>query len=81
MPLPQKASGAHLAYAGLHTVILGLARQGMATARFFLAQGARITVSDMRSQEQLAAARASLERYVAETNRRARCSLCWADIR
>jgi UDP-N-acetylmuramoylalanine--D-glutamate ligase len=56
-----------LAYANLRTVILGLARQGMAAARFFLAQGARVTVSDLRSEEQLAAARASLERYVVES--------------
>jgi len=28
-------------YAGQHVVILGMARQGTAAARFFLAQGAR----------------------------------------
>ncbi len=65
-PQPPRGSNPPLAYAGLRLVILGLARQGMAAARFFLAQGARVTVSDMRSEEPLAAVRAALERYVAE---------------
>jgi UDP-N-acetylmuramoylalanine--D-glutamate ligase len=38
----------------------------MATARFFLAEGARITLSDLRSEDQLANARAALEGYVTE---------------
>ncbi|MBN1876864.1 MAG: UDP-N-acetylmuramoyl-L-alanine--D-glutamate ligase [Anaerolineae bacterium] len=42
-------------------VILGLARQGKALARFFAAQGARVIVSDMRSAEQLQATLAELE--------------------
>ena len=63
-PPPHWAPGDQLAYAGLRAVILGLARQGMATARFFLAQGAQVTVSDMRSAEQLTGVRAALERYV-----------------
>ncbi len=33
-------------WAGKSVVILGLARQGMALARFFVSQGARVTVSD-----------------------------------
>ena len=47
-PLPQGASSAPLAYPGLRVVVLGLARQGIAVSRFFLAEGARITISDMR---------------------------------
>lgn len=50
-------------YAGLRVTILGFARQGMATARFLLAQGARVTVSDLRSAEQLAALCADLAHY------------------
>ncbi len=50
-------------YAGLHVAILGFARQGIATARFLLAQGAQVTLSDLRSADQLAAARAELTRY------------------
>jgi UDP-N-acetylmuramoylalanine--D-glutamate ligase len=38
----------------------------MATARFFLAEGARITLSDLRGEDQLAAARAAIEGYVAD---------------
>lgn len=53
-------------YAGLRVVILGMARQGMATARFFLARGARVTVSDLRSAEQLAVACDNLAQYAAE---------------
>ena len=53
-------------YAGLHVTILGLARQGMALARFLLGAGARITVSDLRSAEQLASACAELTAYVRE---------------
>ena len=56
-----------MAYPGLRVVVLGLARQGIAASRFFLAEGARITISDLRGEEQLAAAHAALERYVAET--------------
>lgn len=36
-------------------VILGLARQGKALARFFAAQGAEVTISDRRSAEELEA--------------------------
>jgi UDP-N-acetylmuramoylalanine--D-glutamate ligase len=41
-------------------VILGAARQGLALARYLNAQGARVTLSDMRSPEELAQARQSL---------------------
>ncbi len=44
-------------------VILGAARQGTATARFFLAAGAQVTLSDMRSAAQLAAVAAELEAF------------------
>ena len=46
--LMQTPLSAPLAYPGLRVVILGLARQGMAAARFFLAEGARVTLSDLR---------------------------------
>jgi UDP-N-acetylmuramoylalanine--D-glutamate ligase len=42
---------------------LGAARQGTATARFFLAAGAQVTLSDMRPAAQLAAAAAELEAF------------------
>jgi UDP-N-acetylmuramoylalanine--D-glutamate ligase len=60
----------HSPYAGLRVVILGLARQGLAAARFFLAEGARITISDTRSADQLISACAALERYVTENRPR-----------
>jgi UDP-N-acetylmuramoylalanine--D-glutamate ligase len=47
-------------FAGQHVVILGLARQGTALARFFTAQGARVTISDRASAEQLAPGLAAL---------------------
>ena len=40
-------------YAGKHVVILGLARQGTALARFFLRAGAQVTISDVASADQL----------------------------
>lgn len=46
-------------------VILGMARQGMAMARFFLARGFQVTVSDLRSAEQLKAACDELAQYAA----------------
>ncbi len=68
---PQRglASLAESAYAGLRVTILGMARQGVALARFFLSAGALVTVSDLRSGEQLATARAELERYAEESRR------------
>jgi UDP-N-acetylmuramoylalanine--D-glutamate ligase len=55
-------------YAGRRVIILGAARQGMATARFFLAAGARVTVSDMRPAEQLAAVAGELEAFAASVS-------------
>ena len=43
-----------------HTLILGAARQGIALARWLSRHGSRVTLSDSRSLEQLASARASL---------------------
>jgi UDP-N-acetylmuramoylalanine--D-glutamate ligase len=47
-------------YAGKRVVIVGLARQGSALARFFCAQGAHVTVTDLRPAERLAPERAAL---------------------
>jgi UDP-N-acetylmuramoylalanine--D-glutamate ligase len=44
-----------------HIVVLGLARQGMALARFLVEQGASVTVSDVKTGDQLAEAIKSLE--------------------
>lgn len=41
---------------GSRVVVLGLARQGKALARFLAEQGARVTVSDMKSADELAGA-------------------------
>src|SRR5512136_1929852 len=46
---------------GKHIVVLGLARQGMALARFLAEQGASVTVSDVKPAEQLSEAIKSLE--------------------
>ena len=46
---------------GKHSVVLGLARQGMALARFLAEQGASVTVSDAKTVDQLAEAIKSLE--------------------
>ncbi|MCA9941022.1 MAG: UDP-N-acetylmuramoyl-L-alanine--D-glutamate ligase [Anaerolineales bacterium] len=45
---------------GKHLLILGLARQGMALARFAVSVGAKVTVSDLRLAEQLQANLAAL---------------------
>ena len=50
-------------YGGMRVVILGAARQGLASARFFLGAGARVTVSDLRQRGQLATAVAELEAH------------------
>ena len=50
-------------YAGRRVVILGAARQGMASARFLLKAGARVTVSDLRTAEALAPVSAELMAY------------------
>ncbi|HDQ71712.1 MAG TPA: UDP-N-acetylmuramoyl-L-alanine--D-glutamate ligase, partial [Chloroflexi bacterium] len=39
---------------GSHVIILGLARQGKALARFLAREGARVTVSDLRDPDELA---------------------------
>lgn len=48
-------------FAGKRVVILGLARQGTALTRFFLDQGAQVTVSDLASREALAPFLAELD--------------------
>jgi UDP-N-acetylmuramoylalanine--D-glutamate ligase len=45
---------------GKRVLILGAARQGLALARWLALHGARVTLSDMRSEEQLQAVRATL---------------------
>lgn len=42
-------------FADQRVVILGLARQGLALARFFLAEGAQVTLSDVAPADQLSA--------------------------
>ena len=51
---------------GKRVVILGLARQGTAFARFASEQGASVIVSDLRSAEKLAPSLASLAQYPIE---------------
>lgn len=46
---------------GKHVVVLGLARQGTALARWLVGIGARVTVSDLRSADQLAGPLKELE--------------------
>jgi UDP-N-acetylmuramoylalanine--D-glutamate ligase len=46
---------------GKRVVVLGLARQGMALARFLIETGAQVTVSDTRGEEALAEPLAELE--------------------
>ncbi len=52
-------------YAGLRVVILGMARQGSALARFFLIHGACVTLSDLRDADQLRATQEELSRFAA----------------
>ncbi len=42
-------------------VILGAARQGLALARFLVRHGSRVTLSDLRTEEKMSAARAALQ--------------------
>ena len=51
---------APVSFAGKRVVIVGLARQGSALARFFSAQGAHVTITDLCSAERLAAEQAAL---------------------
>lgn len=47
--------------AGKRVVVLGLARQGTALARWLVDVGAKVTISDLRSEAELAEARQELE--------------------
>ncbi|MCX6031642.1 MAG: UDP-N-acetylmuramoyl-L-alanine--D-glutamate ligase [Chloroflexi bacterium] len=62
---PQSAIANLQSYFGLRVVILGMARQGLATARFFLKHGVQVTISDLQTTEQLAASCADLAEYAA----------------
>jgi UDP-N-acetylmuramoylalanine--D-glutamate ligase len=50
-------------WTGTRVLILGAARQGLALARWLALHGARVTLSDMRSDDELHAARESLAEY------------------
>ncbi len=54
------ASSAHSPYAGQRIVILGLARQGVALARYLALAGAQVVVSDQQPAAQLAGPLAAL---------------------
>ncbi len=54
-------------YRGQTVVILGMARQGTAVARFFIRAGARVILSDLRPAEQLADTCAELEAFAVES--------------
>jgi UDP-N-acetylmuramoylalanine--D-glutamate ligase len=53
-------------YTGVRATVLGMARQGLALARFLLRAGARVTVSDQRTAGQLATAAHALEQFAQE---------------
>lgn len=53
-------------YAGRRVVILGMARQGTALARYLLAHGAQLTLSDLRTEPQLAPACDALRQFAVE---------------
>lgn len=57
--------GRGLRYAGQRVAILGMARQGAALARFMLTEGAHVTLSDTRSESQLAGICAELQCFAA----------------
>ena len=46
---------------GKRALVLGFARQGIALARFLVARGAKVVVSDLRSEDDLSEARAKVE--------------------
>ncbi|MBA2489116.1 MAG: hypothetical protein H0V36_07340, partial [Chloroflexi bacterium] len=48
-------------FVGRSVVVLGFARSGIALARFLVDQGARVTVYDVRPEEELRSALAALE--------------------
>ena len=54
-------AGRGLDFSGIHTLIVGLAREGTALARFLAEHGAQVTVTDMKSAEALADGLAALE--------------------
>ncbi len=53
-------------YTGMRATVLGMARQGLAVPRFLLRAGARVTLSDQRTAEQLASAVAALRQFAEE---------------
>jgi UDP-N-acetylmuramoylalanine-D-glutamate ligase len=57
---------------GKRVVVLGLARQGIALARFLAEQGAQVTVSDVKTADQLAKRSRAWKAF--------RPSTCWAGI-
>jgi UDP-N-acetylmuramoylalanine--D-glutamate ligase len=63
---PQGEAMIEQAFAGHKVVILGLARQGLALARFFAGVGAKVVVSDLASPERLQAEIAALENLPVE---------------
>jgi UDP-N-acetylmuramoylalanine--D-glutamate ligase len=50
-------------WTGTRVLILGAARQGLALARWLSLHGARVTLSDMRNEDELSIARESLAEY------------------
>ena len=54
-------------YEGREALIVGLGESGKAAARFLAARGARVAVTDMRTEEQLAEPLAELDGAVAQT--------------
>jgi UDP-N-acetylmuramoylalanine--D-glutamate ligase len=50
----------------LQVVILGMARQGAALARYLLTEGAYVTLSDLRTESQLTAACTEMQRFAAQ---------------
>src|SRR5215210_1548124 len=50
-------------WTGTRVLIVGAARQGLALARWLSLHGARVTLSDMRSEADLRVARQSLAEY------------------
>ena len=53
-------------HAGQRVTVLGMARGGLATARFLISAGAHVTMSDLRPAGDLEEARAALEGYAAQ---------------
>lgn len=59
-PFPYFPSMSPYSFTGKRVVILGLARQGLALARFLVAEGAQVTLSDAAPADQLTAPLAEL---------------------